>query len=194
MIKANKPFLDSLLCKLFIFAVILIVCVLSPGRATQDIPAATVIKNVRIFDGDKIIRNGVVLIENGRIISVGQKAKAPEGAKIFDGEGQTLLPGLMDAHVHVWDPQNLKQSLVFGVTTVVDMFMNVKTMKAIKEMQLSGKANDRAYLISPGTLVTVPGGHGTQYGAPIPTITRPEEAEEFVDSRSDTACSDRGGS
>jgi imidazolonepropionase-like amidohydrolase len=183
MIKGNKPFLGSLLCRLFIFAVFMIYCVLSLGKASQDVSAATVIKNVRIFDGERIIQNSTVVIEKGRIITVGQKAKVPEGAKIFDGEGQTLLPGLMDAHVHVWDPQNLKQALVFGVTTVVDMFMNVKTMKAIKEMQSTGKANDRAYLISPGTLVTVPGGHGTQYGAPIPTITRPEEAEEFVDSR-----------
>ncbi len=183
MIKGNKPFLDSLLCRLFIFVGFLIVCVLSSGKASQDVSAATVIKNVRIFDGERIIQNSAVVIEKGRIIAVGQKAKIPEGAKIFDGKGQTLLPGLIDAHVHVWDPQNLKQSLVFGVTAVVDMFMNVETMKAIKEMQSSGQANDRAYLISPGTLVTVPGGHGTQYGAPIPTITNPEKAQEFVDAR-----------
>lgn len=138
---------------------------------------------MRIFDGERVILEGSVIIQNGRIVSAGQKVKAPEGAEILDGKGQTLLPGLIDAHVQVWDPQNLKQSLVFGVTAVVDMFMNVKTLKDTKETQSSGKANDRAYLVSPGTLVTAPGGHGTQYGVPIPTITNPESAQEFMDAR-----------
>lgn len=183
MIKGNKPFLDSLLGKSFIFAFFMIYCVLSPGRATQDVSAATVIKNVRIFDGDRVIQNSAVVIENGRISAVGRKVKILEGAEVLDGKGQTLLPGLIDAHVHVWDPQNLKQALAFGVTAVVDMFMNTETMKAIKEMQSSGEANDQAYLISPGTLVTAPGGHGTQYGAPIPTVADPDEAQAFVDAR-----------
>lgn len=40
-----------------------------------------------------------------------------------------------------------------------------------------------ADLRSAGTLVTAPGGHGTQYGFAIPTITRPDEADAFVDAR-----------
>lgn len=93
------------------------------------------------------------------------------------------MPGLIDAHVHVWDEQNLKQSLVFGVTTVIDMFMNVNTRTDLKRRQSSGGAQDRADLVSAGSLVTVPGGHGTEYDASLPTITKPEEAREFVDNR-----------
>ena len=77
----------------------------------------------------------------------------------------------------------LKQSLAFGITTVVDMFMNLQSMKHIKNLQSSGKANNMASLISAGTLVTAPKGHGTQYGIPIPTISRPDKAQEFVDAR-----------
>jgi len=153
------------------------------GLAAQDISSATVIKNVRIFDGEKIFTVASVVFKNGRITAVGQKITVPEGAEVVDGKGQTLLPGLIDAHVHVGGKQNLKQALIFGVTTVVDMFMSVKTMADIKKLQLSSKANDRAYLISPGILVTVPGGHGTQYGLSIPTISKPEGAQEFVDAR-----------
>jgi hypothetical protein len=40
-----------------------------------------------------------------------------------------------------------------------------------------------ATLISAGTLATAPGGHGTQYGLPIPTLTKPDEAQGFVDAR-----------
>jgi hypothetical protein len=40
-----------------------------------------------------------------------------------------------------------------------------------------------ASLSSAGTLVTAPGGHGTEYGLPIPTLAKPEEAQVFVDAR-----------
>ena len=42
---------------------------------------------------------------------------------------------------------------------------------------------DRADLLSAGTLATAPGGHGTQFGMPIPTLTSAEEAEAFVNAR-----------
>src|SRR5262249_1336943 len=41
----------------------------------------------------------------------------------------------------------------------------------------------RADILSAGTLVTVKGGHGTEYGSPIPTLTSAKEAQAFVDAR-----------
>jgi hypothetical protein len=59
-------------------------------------------------------------------------------------------------------------------------------MKALKD-NLQARAeqgdSDLAYFISPGNCVTAPGGHGTQFGPGIPTITGPDEAKEFVDAR-----------
>src|SRR5262249_40200650 len=46
-----------------------------------------------------------------------------------------------------------------------------------------GKATDRADLFSAGTVVTAPGGHGTEYSQKIPTIASPSEAQAFVDAR-----------
>lgn len=183
MEKTNKRILQSTPSRVYALAVFLIYFVLLSVMAAQDISKVTVFENVRVFDGKQIIPTCTVVVKGGKITAVGRKVIVPEGATVLDGKGQTLLPGLIDAHVHVWDQQNLKQSLVFGVTTVVDMFMNVTTMKSIKEMQSSGKANDRAYLVSAGSLVTAPGGHGTQYGVSIPTISKPEEAQDFVDAR-----------
>ncbi|MCP4674220.1 MAG: amidohydrolase family protein, partial [Deltaproteobacteria bacterium] len=73
--------------------------------------------------------------------------------------------------------------LVFGVTSVVDMFMNPATMKAIKDKQAVASDGSMATLISAGILATAPGGHGTEYGMSIPTVSGPDEARDFVAAR-----------
>lgn len=152
------------------------------GGFAQNKKGITAIRNVRIFDGEQVIPRGTVIVEGKRIKEVGPDVPIPDDAEVIDGEGQTLLPGLMDSHVHILYPQALKQMLIFGVTTVVDMYMVISTMKNIKKVQASGKANGMASLISAGTLATVPGGHGTQF-LKIPTISKPQEAQDFVDAR-----------
>ncbi|MFC4992440.1 metal-dependent hydrolase family protein [Rubritalea tangerina] len=63
----------------------------------------TLIKNVNIFDGksEALAKGSSVLIENNLIKSVGKDVKAPEGATVIDGQGGTLMPGLIDGHAHV---------------------------------------------------------------------------------------------
>jgi imidazolonepropionase-like amidohydrolase len=151
--------------------------------APQEQPAATVIAHVRVFDGEALIPADTVIFKNGRIEAVGKNLSAPPGAGIIDGRGQTLLPGLVDAHIHTLSIDNLKQCLVFGVTSVVDMFTDVKLVQNVKQLQAAGKASDLAFFISAGTLATVPHGHGTEYGLAIPTLTRPEEAAAWLEAR-----------
>lgn len=143
---------------------------------------ATAIRNVCIFDGERILQRGTVVFQDGVITAVGDESAIPSGAQVIDGEGQTLLPGLIDAHTHVWG-EALKQALIFGVTTELDMFMDQNLARQIKEQQAAGGGLDMADLRSAGTAVTAPGGHCTEYGIPIPTITAPEEAQDFVDAR-----------
>src|SRR5205085_6768680 len=139
---------------------------------------ALVIKNVRIFDGSSVIPTGTVIIEGGKIKSVGKDVAVPDGAEVTDGTGHTLLPGLIDSHTHAYGPA-LKQALMFGVTTELDMFTDYRMAAQMRKEQAEGKAADRADLFSAGTLVTAPGGHGTEYGIKIPTITGPDEAQAF---------------
>lgn len=63
----------------------------------------TLFKNVNVFDGtsDKLIMGQDVLVENNLISKIGMKLKAPKEATIIDGGGKTLMPGLIDAHVHL---------------------------------------------------------------------------------------------
>ena len=73
-------------------------------RAQEDAPKATytLIQNVKIFDGvnDKLTP-GIVLIENNLIKQVGDIKTAPEGTTVIDGGGRTLMPGLIESHVHL---------------------------------------------------------------------------------------------
>ncbi len=73
---------------------------------------------------------------------------------------------------------------MFGVTTELDMFTDhrfVATMRA--EQQRADGALGRADILSAGTLVTSPKGHGTEYGVQIPTLASAGDAQAFVDAR-----------
>jgi hypothetical protein len=99
-----------------------------------------------------------VLVRDGLIVDGDYRGKAPEGARVVEGKGRTLLPGLIDAHVHSW--QHFELPLVFGVTTQVDMFTGVEVMQRIQQQMAAGRNQGEADLFSAGTLVTAPGGHG----------------------------------
>jgi imidazolonepropionase-like amidohydrolase len=141
----------------------------------------TLVKDVRVFDGQKVYAKRSVLLEGGKIASADFKGKAPAGAKVIEGAGRTLMPGLIDSHVHAY--RYLELPLLFGVTTQVDMFMPVQGMQAIHSRMAKGENKDAVDVFSAGILATVPGGHGTEYGFPIPTLSKPEEAQAWVDAR-----------
>jgi imidazolonepropionase-like amidohydrolase len=66
--------------------------------------ARTLFTNIRLFDGvSRSTGPGEVLIQGNRIHSVakGRKKLAPDGARVVDGDGATLMPGLVNAHCHM---------------------------------------------------------------------------------------------
>ncbi len=144
---------------------------------------ATVFRNVRIFDGSRVLDDDTVIIQDGIITAMGRDLEHPFAARIVDGSGFTLLPGLIDAHTHTFRVTNLRQALIFGVTTELDMGTYWKLAQQTKELQQTADGQDLADLRSARTQATAPGGHGTEYGFPIPTITEPEDAQAFMDAR-----------
>ena len=162
------------------------------GRPSPPAAAATprqtpsgtfAIRDVRVFDGERVLDKATVLVHDGKIAGVGADVKVPPGVPVVSGEGRTLLPGLIDGHVHTFG-NALQRALVSGVTTVLDMFTDHGQARQWRtEQAAEGGAPGRADILSAGTLVTAPKGHGTQFGLPIPTITSPAEAEAFVDAR-----------
>ncbi len=140
------------------------------------------VTNVRIFDGEKAKEKTSVLIQDGKIAAMGKDIKIPDNTPIYDGAGKTLLPGLIDSHTHTYGEAQ-KEALRFGVTTEMDMFTDWKMLEASKKQRESYARTELADLWSAGTLATVPGGHGTEYGMKIPTLSTAAEASGFVKDR-----------
>lgn len=139
------------------------------------------IKNVRVFDGHEVHNCFTVVVENGKIAQFANATSIEAQDQVIDGEGLTLLPGLIDSHTHIWGEDHLRQAIQFGVTTELDMFMDYATAAELKLASLDN--SQMADLRSACTCITAPGGHGTQYNLKIPTINSVSECEPFVDSR-----------
>jgi imidazolonepropionase-like amidohydrolase len=149
----------------------------------QTLPVAQLIRDVRLFDGEHILEHRSVLIANGKIQWIrGPEATVPN-AQVIEGTGRTLLPGLIDAHVHMpyRAEEAARQALMLGVTTQLDMSTGLLTI--VKKLETQDRP-ELADLRTAGSPATVPGGHPTQMGGPpFPTLTNPDQAQAFVDAR-----------
>ena len=77
---------------------------LAYGFEQKPSQEAIVIKNVTIWTNEKegIIENGTVVVENGKIIAVGNaNISTPKNARIVDGKGKHLTSGIIDEHSHI---------------------------------------------------------------------------------------------
>jgi imidazolonepropionase-like amidohydrolase len=98
----------------------------SPLLARQFLkaPAGPVaFTNVRAFvDGSRFAEGQTVVVDRGKIVAVGPAAttRPPAGARLIDGKGRTLVPGLWDAHMHVGDDSSGPMLLSLGITSARD--------------------------------------------------------------------------
>ena len=115
----------------------------------------TAIVNARVFDGERVLDQHTVLIEGGVIVGI--TATPPSDAMVIDATGSTLLPGLIDAHVHTSE-EGLRNALMFGVTTELEMQgdFTAEGRKPIADR------DDLADVRSAGFGLTAPGGHPSE--------------------------------
>jgi len=96
-----------------------------PLEYRVPVPAQLLLRSVRIVAADARADSGLrdILLRGGRIEQVGPAGGAapPRGARVIDGAGRWVMPGLIDAHTHLWDDAVLPGALYYGVTTVRDM-------------------------------------------------------------------------
>ena len=74
------------------------------GQAPATSPHPIVLHAARLLDikAGKLIQPGEVLIQGDRIVEVGSAVKHPAGAEVLDLGDRTLMPGLIDAHIHLF--------------------------------------------------------------------------------------------
>jgi len=158
------------------------------------------IQNARIFVGTgKVIESGSILVRDGKIAEI-YEGTAPEAktlkAELVDAAGKTVLPGLIDMHVHLgatggfyddWSKfdqekateRELEAYLFSGVTAVRSAGDSVGPMLKLRRVFNSGEKLG-AELFLCGPLFTTEGGHGTEYGKFLPEAFRAQFLAEFV--------------
>jgi imidazolonepropionase-like amidohydrolase len=99
---------------------------LEPAMAQGPETTAFINVNIIPMDAERMLEDHVVIVEDGLITAVGpaNKITIPDGAEIIDGQGDYLMPGLADMHMHIQingtynDPEQLLFYLSQGTTTI----------------------------------------------------------------------------
>jgi imidazolonepropionase-like amidohydrolase/ABC-type multidrug transport system permease subunit len=158
------------------------------------------IRGARIFVGDgKVIESGAILIRSGKIAEV-YEGEGPDPktvkATLVEAAGKTVLPGLIDVHVHLvatggfysdmshYDPgphmlRNLAAYLYSGVTAVRSVGDPLDLVLKVRSSVNSGEKLG-AQLFTCGPLFTAQGGHGTEYFKDMPPNIREQAEAQFT--------------
>jgi imidazolonepropionase-like amidohydrolase len=128
------------------------VCALAPVSASAQSPLPTdhwiAVRAGRLFDGtEKLAANQVILIKGNRIAKVGpaEQVQVPAEAEVVDLRRATVLPGLIDAHTHVFgngpdfDNQILRDSYQYRTLTALanaqkDLMAGFTTLRDLKTL------------------------------------------------------------
>ena len=158
------------------------------------------IRGARIFVGNgQIIESGTVLVRGGKIAEVypgsGPDPKSVR-AEVVEAGGKTLLPGLIDVHVHLGAPggftpdegkgdagksmlRELAAYLYSGVTTVRSVGDGLDIALKVRST-VNGSEALGAELFTCGPLFTTAGGHGTEYFKGLPANVRANIEKQFT--------------
>jgi hypothetical protein len=140
----------------------------------------TAITNVAVIDMTGAPARGgqTVVIQGNRIVSVG-KGGAPRGARVIDGRGKFLIPGLWDMHVHLTVPGGetlLSLYVANGVTGVRDMNDSLPQVRAWQPRIAAGS------LVGPRIVASGPYLEGGFVPIPHILVKTPEQGRAGVDS------------
>lgn len=134
----------------------------APSSRTQG-SVAIVGARLVTMNGDLVIEDGTIVVDGNRIAAVGSRAQVavPAGARVVDGAGTTIVPGLIDVHAHGAQAANgitpqknwvHAANLAFGVTTIHDPSHDTNSIFASSELARAGLVlSPRTY--STGTIL-----------------------------------------
>ena len=158
------------------------------------------IRNTRVFPGDGTVReNASVLVHDGKIVDV-YDGPGPDTGKlrpdIIEGSGKTLLPGLIDVHVHRSSPGGMSTDsndydvdksmardaaalLYSGVIAARSTGDGLDSSIKLRA-QIAGGSKLGAQLFICGPMFTAEGGHGTEYTQYVPKMMQEQIKAQLV--------------
>jgi imidazolonepropionase-like amidohydrolase len=150
--------------------VLFLVAAAAPASAQDGV---TAIRNVTLIDGTGrgSVPGATVVIQGNRIRDAGAHAQVPPGARTIDGTGKFLIPGLIDAHIHLRGGgagqerdgiRALHGYLYAGVTTVFDAGNRPDYIMALRTRERNGTILSPRIFATGGTVAS-PNGHGGPY-------------------------------
>ncbi len=192
-----------------ILTVLLFLTPPAPAQSAASSVQPIVLHAARLFDVEtgRTLRPGEVLVEGGKIAAAGSTVNHPAGAEIVDLGDSTLLPGLIDAHVHLFlhpgaeDLQTVQESVaqrtISAVLAARDDLMAGFTAERDMGTEGAGAADtavrnaiDAGLIPGPrlrisGNAVDITGGHEDAIGfnpeqRVLPNATQANNAEELV--------------
>lgn len=127
---------------------LVLVCALAAAQSTAPADHWIAVRAGRLFNGtEKLVTNQVILIKGDRIVKVGpaEQLQVPAGAEVLDLSQATVLPGLIDAHTHVFgngpdfDNQILRDSYQYRTLTALanaqkDLMVGFTTLRDLKTL------------------------------------------------------------
>lgn len=159
------------------------------GEFSSRNDATLAITHVAVIDLDsgRVVPDQTVLIRNTRIDAVGTgPMPVPTDARVVDGRGAYLMPGLIDAHVHLFNnvsrrPPSMWAFPLFiaaGVTGVREMWVELEQMTTVEEWR---RAVDEGELVGPRVLAAGALVDGPRSWVPnAPHVVTPDEGRRFV--------------
>jgi imidazolonepropionase-like amidohydrolase len=132
--------------------------VLALGAAPSSQRGMKAFTGMRLIDGTDrpVVENAVVVVENGRIVGAGAagRVQIPPGAERIALAGKTLVPGLINSHGHVNDPdRDLRTYAAYGVTTVFSLGDDQARSFAVRNSQATPTL-DRARIFVAGPVLS----------------------------------------
>jgi hypothetical protein len=109
------------------------------------------IKNVNMLsaDGDSIIPNQTIVIENGLITAIDSTLNLSSETTIIDGTGKYVIPGLIDTHVHLFQsPNDLLLYIANGVTEIRELIGEESHLVWKQEIE-NGRIGPKMFVASP---------------------------------------------
>ena len=147
---------------------------------SRTVKYALVIRNVGFFDGNQ--DRGIVNIAVNADTIAAISHKRLKSVSIVDGRNKYIIPGLVNAHVHVSVPSDLKAGYQFGILTLLNMHTGMEE-RELKWKKISRDSIGFSSLYGAGYAATVPGGHPSQFSPNMQTINDSTPIKHWVDNR-----------